>query len=258
MVSPRITRIRRYPVKGMSGEDLETVELTAGRALPGDRRFGIARGDAGPPVDDPGWAPKTQFVQLARCARLGELQAAYDAETGVLSLSRDGERLARDRITTPAGRAAADAALAEILMDEVAATPRLVDAGDTALTDNDEAVVSLINLASVGDLGRMLARDVDPRRFRGNLYLDGLAAWAERSWVGREITLGSVRLRVTEETQRCAATTVNPDTGTRDEQIPKALGRAYSHINMGVYARVLAGGPVSVGDNVAAPEDGPT
>jgi len=258
-MSPRITRIRRYPVKGMSGEDLETVELTAGRALPGDRRFGIARGDAGPPGDRPvGWAPKTQFVQLARCARLGEIETAYDAKTGVLTISRGGERLARDRITTPAGRATIDAVLASILADEITATPRLVDAGGTALTDNDDAVISLINLASVRDLGRVLARDVDPRRFRGNLYLDGLPAWAERSWVGGEITLGAVRLRVTEETQRCAATTVNPDTGGRDEQIPKALGRAFGHINMGVYARVLAGGPVTVGDNVAATEDDPT
>lgn len=253
-MTARIARLRRYPVKGLSGEELEWVELTAGHVFPGDRRFAIARGEAGIPSSEPGWAPKKHFVQLARCARLGELATAFDAGTGELTVHRHGKRVTRGRITTPTGRTVIEQFLGAFLADELATAPKLVDARTSPLTDNADAVVSLINLASVRDLARTLGREVDPRRFRGNIYLDGLPAWAERSWIGREIAAGSVRLEITEETQRCAATTVNPDTGARDEQIPKALQRGCGHMSMGVYARVTVGGPLVAGDAVTAPE----
>ena len=39
---------------------------------------------------------------------------------------------------------------------------------------------------------------------------------------------------------RCAATQVNPVTAERDLAIPAALDRNFGHINMGIYAEVLA------------------
>ena len=47
---------------------------------------------------------------------------------------------------------------------------------------------------------------------------------------------------------RCAATQVNPVTAKRDLDIVAALERAFGHINMGVYAEVVAGGEITVGD----------
>jgi len=52
---------------------------------------------------------------------------------------------------------------------------------------------------------------------------------------------------------RCAATQVNPATAQRDLDIVAALGRAFGHINMGVYAEVVAGGEVAVGDALLEP-----
>ena len=37
-----VVQICRYPVKGLSAEDLERVMLTAGQCLPQDRRFALA------------------------------------------------------------------------------------------------------------------------------------------------------------------------------------------------------------------------
>jgi uncharacterized protein len=89
---------------------------------------------------------------------------------------------------------------------------------------------------------------VDPLRFRANVYLDGASAWTEHDWVGSEITLGAARLRVISPITRCAATQVNPMTAKCDLDIVAALGRAFGHINMGVYAEVVAGGEIAVGD----------
>jgi uncharacterized protein YcbX len=49
---------------------------------------------------------------------------------------------------------------------------------------------------------------------------------------------------------RCAATEVDPGTGIRDLEIPRTLMKAYGHADCGVYAEVIEGGPIAVGDEV--------
>jgi uncharacterized protein YcbX len=56
---------------------------------------------------------------------------------------------------------------------------------------------------------------------------------------------GGVRLKVTKRIVRCAATNVDPGTGLRDLQIPKALMQAYGHADCGVYAEVVGGGTLA-------------
>ncbi len=42
----RVDRLYRYPVKGLSAEALEAAHVEAGGALPWDRAFALAQGDA--------------------------------------------------------------------------------------------------------------------------------------------------------------------------------------------------------------------
>ena len=118
-------------------------------------------------------------------------------------------------------------------------------------TDSTKGFVSLINQASLDALALTLRRRVDARRMRGNILLDGLAPWAEFDLVGKTLVIGEARLKVTQRIQRCAATNVDPDTGARDMEIPHAMERAYDHADCGVYARVVQGGRIAVGDAVA-------
>jgi uncharacterized protein YcbX len=91
---------------------------------------------------------------------------------------------------------------------------------------------------------------VDPIRFRANIYFDGAPAWSEHDWIDGEIRLGAARLRVISPITRCAATQVNPLTAERDLDIVDGLGRAFGHINMGVYAEVVGRGEIAVGDQL--------
>jgi uncharacterized protein YcbX len=100
-----------------------------------------------------------------------------------------------------------------------------------------------------------LKQPLNPQRFRGNLSLRGTAPWTEFDWVGREIQIGDTVLHVPARIPRCAATHVNPDTGVRDVNVVKALQKAYGHYDMGVYAEVVRGGRITVGDAVAPPDD---
>ena len=105
-------------------------------------------------------------------------------------------------------------------------------------------VVSIINLASVAAIETLVGAPVDPLRFRGNLYVRGLAG-LERIRPGRPRRSRSargVRVQVVKRIVRCAATNVEPGTGIRDLTIPHSLLRALGHTDCGVYAEVIAGG----------------
>jgi uncharacterized protein YcbX len=121
-------------------------------------------------------------------------------------------------------------------------------------SDVREKCLSLINLASVRDLERVVRRPVDPLRFRANLYVEGLAAWAEFDWSGGEIEMGGARLRVIGRIERCTATNVDPETAARDMNIPLALQRGFGHVDMGIYAKVLTAGEITVGDRIIVPD----
>lgn len=253
-MSATIARIHRYPVKSLSAEELSEIQVTPGAALPGDRRFAIARSGQSVPTQPDTWVSFDNFVTLRRSERLAQLDATFDADSGQLVLRRKGRTVAQGKATEPLGRTLIDQFLAAFLKDDVQGTPKLVDAGEISLTDSDDPEISFINLASVRDLERVAGQPIDPLRFRGNFYLDGLPAWAELEWVGKSFRVGEARFEVTEPIERCAATTVNPETAERDINVPKLLQRGYKHINMGIYAICRAAGTVHQGDTVIPPE----
>ena len=60
----------------------------------------------------------------------------------------------------------------------------------------------------------------------------------------------SARLKVVKRIVRCAATEVDPDTGIRDVPIPRTLMDNFGHADCGVYAEVIAGGEIAIGDPI--------
>ncbi len=55
---------------------------------------------------------------------------------------------------------------------------------------------------------------------------------------------------MTERTERCAATNVDPATGARDMDIPAVLARKWGHTDFGVYARSSMAGTIARGEIV--------
>src|SRR5579875_1587175 len=99
----RIEHLYRYPVKGLTPEALEEVEVPEGGTLPWDRAFALARpGTAFDPAR-PEWRQKSHFLCLARDAGAAALRASFDPETGILSIrAPDGTSVAEDALD-PAG-----------------------------------------------------------------------------------------------------------------------------------------------------------
>ena len=251
-----LVRIARYPVKGLNAETLERVALEPGKRMLGDRRFAIAHGGAmslGPIAQ---WRHRDAFLMLARNERLALLEASYDTDSGLLTLKRAGKQVARGDLRTSLGRTLIEQFFAAFMKAELRGAPRIVEAREGGFTDIAEGWLSIVNLTSVRDLETRIVRaPVDPMRFRANLYIDGIDSWRELSWTGREIAIGAVRLRVTGRIERCAATNVDPKTGVRDLNIPRALATGVGHCDMGVYAEVLNAGEISSGDSLFVPTD---
>ncbi len=80
----------------------------------------------------------------------------------------------------------------------------------------------------------------------------GWPAWHEFDLVGQTLAIGDVRLKVVKRIVRCAAINVDPETAARDLNIPRTLMRRFGHADCGVYAEVIAGGSIGIGDAIAA------
>lgn len=247
----------RYPVKSLSAQALDWVDVMANKPLPHDRRFAIAHGASRYDAAEPQWQPKASFLALVRNARLAKLVSHYDEQTETLSIERDGREVVRASLADLAGRVVIEQFLAAFMGEETRGRANIAGAPGLWFSDVPEPYVSIIGLASIRDLERVTQAAVDPVRFRANLYLDGSTPWQEFRWIGKEISIGGVRFKVEERITRCAATEVNPQSGDRDLSVLASLRGGFAHTDMGVYARPISNGKIAVGDKVEA-EENPT
>jgi uncharacterized protein YcbX len=251
-MSLTVDAIHRYPVKGLTPERLSQVQVKPGETLPADRRYAIENGPSGFDAAAPEWKAKTYYLMLMRDERLATLRSRYDDATHVLTIHADGAEVARGDLATPDGRAAIENYFARSFAAELQGQPKILHAEGYSFSDVPKKVISLINLASVQDVARMVGRDtIDPLRFRGNLHVAGLPAWQEFDLIGKTLAIGAARIRVVKRIVRCAAVNVDPTSGARDLQIPKTLMQNLGHMDCGVYGEVVVGGLIAEGDAIA-------
>jgi uncharacterized protein len=260
MPNATIQAIYRYPVKGLSGQALERVCLSAGSTLPADRLYAIENGPSGFDPAAPAYLPKQRFLMLMRNERLAALRTDFDDETHVLTVTANSREAAKGDLRTDEGRAAIERFFASYCADELRGPPKILagEGGHTfsnmkpghSFSDVAQKAVSIVNLASVAAVEDAVGVPVHPLRFRGNLYVSGWPAWREFELLGQEIAIGPARVKVVRRTKRCAATNVEPDTGIRDLNIPQTLMQTFGHADCGIYTEVVGGGEIAIGDAV--------
>jgi MOSC domain-containing protein len=252
---PNIQSIYRYPVKGLTPEPLARTVLTSGQTVPGDRLYAVENGPSGFDPAAPSYLSKTHFLMLMKNECLAHLPASFDQDSHILTItlpSADGSgsgAVSGDLRTTD-GRAKIENFFATYCADELRGPPKILHAEGHSFSDVARKVVSFINLASVAAVETMVGVAVNPLRFRANVYVEGWPAWSELDLVGRELKIGGTRLKVVKRIVRCAATNVDPDTGTRDLNIPQTLMRNLDHADCGIYAEVIDGGAIAAGNTI--------
>lgn len=248
----RIASLYRYPVKGLSPERLTSARLDSGAYFPGDRLFAIENGPSGFDPADPVHQPKIRYLMLMRHEALATLKTRFDDDSGDLLIARDGVEVLRASTRTEDGRERLSAFFEDFMPEALRGKPRLLEAPEGyRFTDSRSGFVSIINLASVADLERRMGTAIDPLRFRGNIMVEGIEPWRELALVGRElVTATGLRFEVIKRIERCAATNVDPRTGARDLQVPKALMTAFGHVDCGIYCRIITGGRLLEGERL--------
>ena len=135
------------------------------------------------------------------------------------------------------------------LSAEGRARPAFVVRADVGMTDSDYPSISILNRASLAALGDRLGRPLAMERFRGNLWLDGLAPFEEFDLVGarahgrRRDAAGARAHHPLQGDDRRSR-----DRGRRRRHPRRRWRRAWGHQDFGVYAEVTQGGRIAVGD----------
>jgi hypothetical protein len=223
--------------------------LSKGAAFPFDRVWAVAH-SAARLTDPPTWAPKLQFLRGWGSADLMAISCRSDAAEEEITLSHPRRPTQSFRPDDPTDAARLIDWLRPLWPESRPEPARVIRVPGQALTDQDQPLVSVNSVSSLNELSAQMGQELSPHRFRGNIWVTGWAPWAELDLIGQEITVGDARLRIEEPIGRCRATGANPETGAQDADTMGALEAGCGHTDFGVFARVVAGGRVAVGDEV--------
>ncbi len=246
-----VAHLVRHPIKSAGYEAVDSVTLTAGAAFPFDWVWAVAHAAARLP-DPLAWASKLQFLRGWGSADLMAVSCTSDPKEGQVTLSHPRRPTESFRPDDAADAVRLIDWLRPLWPENRPEPARVIRVPGQALTDQDQPLVSINSLTSLAELSARIGQDLSVHRWRGNIWVDGWAPWAELGLIGREITIGTVRLRVEEPIGRCRATGANPATGLFDADTMAVLEAGYGHTDFGVFARVLAGGDVVLGNEVRA------
>ncbi len=269
-MTPTVAALYRYPVKGFTPEPRESLDVLASGRIAGDRVLAFLLGDASEApqvVEGDGWWPKTSMLALVNTPALARLTLRYDEAARRIEI-REGTHVLVDTTLDDAGRARA----AEAVGAWAAAQPehphldrpgrlplRLIGDGVTArYQDSASGRVTLHARGSLQALGAALDdSNLDERRFRSNIALEGLAPWEEFGWAGRAVRIGEVTFDVLRPVTRCLATHASPTEGVRDRDVMTTLVREFRQDAPSFAVTMLprTGGAIHLGDEVTVVAD---
>ena len=207
----------------MAGERLEECDITD-HGLLGDRRWAFI--DRTPNRDGKWFNIKQHAPLMTYRSRL--------VNDAVEVLAPDGSSVALD---------------GDLLRRFEADAARPIELRELEGSNFDDSHVLILNLASIEVFALEAGMPIDPRRFRANLYVDGLEPEAELRWLGRVIRAGGAELEVTDRCERCKVITMDPDTTEATPELLRLMVELH-HERMGMYCRVVRPGRVAVGDFV--------
>jgi uncharacterized protein YcbX len=248
----QVARLNIAPVRSLGLETRSEIQLTP-HGVAEDRRFYL--------VDDSG-----RLIDQLIAGELVQVAAWTDPDATVLRLTFPDGRVVEDDvrlggpIETDVHKRMAighvvDGPWAEALTAFVGRPIRVVRCDRIGGTRTAHPA-SLVTDGSLDALGGALGvGDVDARRFRMLIELEGGAPHEEDTWVDRQIELGETVLRISAPMPRCAMTTHDPETGRRDHDTLRAIKDYRGLVDgkdlmFGVLGEVETPGVIRVGDPV--------
>ena len=251
-----ISSIHFSPIKSLSFTNIESCEIKKNLGILNDRKFAFARVvDAEKALlieKNPNERKLNNFLSLKNSPVLNKYNFTY--KDNKLALIFDG----KEQISIIADDIDQRSKLINKLIDLESSLKKpmfLLQNNEFPFydTSNSNKVfnsISLINLNSIEDFEKRINQKVEFQRFRGNFYVDGIDAWEERNWIGKNIKINNVLFKVERNIPRCVAINLKPKTDHSDLNLLQSLKKAYNHFDMGIYLRSLNDGKIKVGNAI--------
>ena len=138
-------------------------------------------------------------------------------------------------------------------MPEDAARPvnpeRAINSENVSFADGYPYLI--ISQESLDDLNARMEVTLPMNRFRPNIVVEGVEAYAEDEW--NDLRIGEVRFHATHPCKRCVFTTIDQETGKKGAEPLKTLAtyrREGNDVIFGVNTLALSGGSIRVGDTI--------
>jgi uncharacterized protein len=251
----RVAALATTPVKGLRIAARSQVMLER-EGVRNDRRFYL--------VDERG-----RTVNGKHLGALNEVRADLDDENRltltfpngavVAGEVEQGETLNTTFHSNPRQARSLLGAYSSALSDHVGQTLRLVAPADgsSAVDRGERGAITMMSRASLSYLASTAREaEIDARRFRMSIEIEGSDAFEEDGWIARELRIGEATIVLRGHVGRCIVTSRHPETGkvdlpTLDLLRSFRVGAPTSEpLAFGVYGSVLGPGLVSVGDGV--------
>lgn len=223
---------------------LKAIRLEAGKTMLGDRLWAVTHEASKFDAEAPAWTPCNNFIRGAKAPALQAISVSQYEVGGDMVLTHPDHPPFSFNPEDGAQHAGFIEWLTQFVPENRAQPKALVAAPDRGMTDSPFPSISILNLASLKELSAKAGVDMEPERFRGNLWLDGLNAWEEFDWIGKTLRIGEAHVVIKERIGRCMATTVNPATGIQNVDTLKILKASWGHTDFGVYGEVVKTGMV--------------
>lgn len=243
-----VAALWRHPIKSHGREAIDKVTLTKGQTMPWDRKWAVSHDACKFDESDPKWVGCRNFMITVATPGLAGIWAEVDETTSTVTLRHDdlgSHSFCPDNSDDIPG-------FLNWVLPLCPADKRqptgIVTVPNRGMTDTNYPTISVMTNASHLAVEEQLGRKLETERWRGNIWLDGPAAWEEHDWVGKTIQIGETELKIEGPIKRCMATAANPQTGKRDADTLGALRDGWDHQHFGVYATVIKTGKVAKGD----------
>ncbi len=226
----RVELIRRYPVKGMRGEDLDEAKVTSSGIL-GDRVYAYVDNNA----------PNPRFPWMT--SRQGRSLLLFKPRFVLAPSEVEVE------VSDGTKYSIKDEKLKKLIEDKYGYSLSLKFNPEGCF---DSESISLFSLDTLHELEKETSISLDQRRFRANFYV----SWASRKpffedeLVGGTLRIGpEVIIKVVEKDSRCVVPTLDPETASESPQLLKVIQKSHRGC-AGVYAEVVRQGRVAVDDPI--------
>ena len=226
----RIVGLWRYPVKSMAAESLNEVDVSW-YGLVGDRRWAFVREG----VEQSGFP----WLTIRNREDMSHYQPFF--------VNPEQPDKSATRVRTPSG--------IEYDITDPDLSTELAPSGARVIRQNrgvfDAFPLSLITRQTVERLGEKVGSKLDVQRFRPNILIDASSGepFPEDEWVGRELRLGGIRMRVDKRDGRCVVITIDPKTIERNPVVLRTVVEDREGC-LGVYGSVVEPGKIRMGDSV--------